>query len=80
MKRRVESGPHETPVIPSEKLYSTLFDLVPGTCLFTITESPSNTVEVIQQQDQCDEVCSAEHGEEQLHTSNEEEQLRTRNE
>jgi len=52
--------------------------LVPGACLFTITQS--NAVEVTQQQDQCDQVCFAEHYEEQLITSNEEEQLITRNE
>ena len=35
---------------------------------------------MIQQQDQCDEVCSAEHDEEQLHACNEEEQLSACNE
>ena len=41
MKRRAESGPHEAPVISSNKLYSELFDLIPGACLFAIIEPAS---------------------------------------
>ena len=53
MKRRAESGPHEAPVISSDKLYTELFDLIPGACLFTIIEpaSQSDAMELGSQQD-----------------------------
>ena len=53
-KRRTDSGPHDTPKLHSEKLYSVLYDLVPDACLFTIIEPPSQTsMEQRIQQDQC---------------------------
>ena len=67
MKRRAESGPHEAPVISSDKLYSELFDLIPGACLFTIIEpaSQSDAMELGSQQDQCCEGRTSEHNEQQ---------------
>jgi len=57
VKRRAESGPHDTPVIPSEKLCSELYKLVPGVCLFTIAEPTyqSDSLEVIEHHS---EVCA----------------------
>ena len=67
MKRRAESGPHEAPVIFSDKLYTELFDLIPGACLFTIIEpaSQSDDMELGSQQDQCCEGRTSEHNEQQ---------------
>ena len=43
VKRRAESGPQDSPRLSSQKLYSSLFELVPQACLFTIVEKPVQT-------------------------------------
>ena len=40
VKRRAESGPQDSPRLPSQKLYTSLFELVPQACLFAIVEKP----------------------------------------
>ena len=63
MKRKAHSGPHEAPVLQSEKLYSELFDIVPDACLFTIVEAvpKSSTTDQRAQHDQCGDEQSEGH-------------------
>ena len=40
VKRRAKSGPQDSPRLSSQKLYTSLFELVPQACLFTIVDKP----------------------------------------
>ena len=42
-KRKLESGPHNIPKLPSQRLYSVLYEVVPQACLFTVIEASSQT-------------------------------------
>ena len=47
-KRIPESGPQDTPKLPSQRLYSAISEVVLQACLFTIIELPSqNSVETL---------------------------------
>ena len=46
------SGPQDTPHLPPETLYKSLFQLVPGACLFTIVAKPELTENQLDSYDQ----------------------------